>query len=500
MISRKVRAAGYIRMSTDKQETSPEQQRTEIEALAERENATVVEWYFDEGISGDQTEKRLEFKRMIADAEAGSFDVILCWDQDRFGRFDSLEAGYWIQPLRKAGVALVTVTQGRIDWSDFTGRITYAIVQEGKNQYLRDLSKNVTRAMEQLAREGKWVSGVPPIGYVVGEDRRLKLGSPEAVATVKRIFREYLAGGSLRGVARGLTDDGVLSPKGKNWTAAGIKGVLVNPAYLGNTCYNQRAISKYKRKGSKTNDPADWIVAEGTHPPLITRQEHDQVKEILASRKATHSTPHKNGGRFVFSNLLRCGHCGKQMIGSTDNGYPVYVCYSYRQTGKCHQNRINQDKILPVVLGAMKSKIDRDKLLDALQIAVESQGDELAPMEGTRDELLEKIEAAEARLLKVPEDMIDTVAKQIRGLREKLAELETKLIHKQADAAAHQSATDAISQAMSWLDELESITTEDEATRIRGWLLSACESISVKMSRRKQRQKPGKRGAAYVSP
>jgi len=64
-----------------------------------------------DGISGDATEKRLDFQRMIADASGRrDFEAILCWDQDRFGRFDSVEAGFWIHPLRKAGVKLVTVT------------------------------------------------------------------------------------------------------------------------------------------------------------------------------------------------------------------------------------------------------------------------------------------------------------------------------------------------------------------------------------------------------
>lgn len=78
---------------------------------------------------------------MIKDAEdKADFAAILCWDQDRFGRFDSIEAGRWIHPLRCAGVWLVTVAQGVIDWNDFTSRMMYAIQQEGKYQYLIDLS------------------------------------------------------------------------------------------------------------------------------------------------------------------------------------------------------------------------------------------------------------------------------------------------------------------------------------------------------------------------
>ena len=65
---------------------------------------------------------------------------MLCWDQDRFGRWDSIEAGFQIKPFRDAGVSLVTLNDGKIDWNEYIGRLTYTIKQEGKHQFLRDLS------------------------------------------------------------------------------------------------------------------------------------------------------------------------------------------------------------------------------------------------------------------------------------------------------------------------------------------------------------------------
>src|SRR5438477_148912 len=81
--------------------------------------------------------------------DRGDFKAILCWDQDRFGRFDSMDAGYWTYPIREAGVELVTVTDGPIDWNDFAGRIIYTVKQEGKHQFLRDLSSNVLRGQHE---------------------------------------------------------------------------------------------------------------------------------------------------------------------------------------------------------------------------------------------------------------------------------------------------------------------------------------------------------------
>jgi DNA invertase Pin-like site-specific DNA recombinase len=124
-----------------------------------------VREHIDDGISGDATEKRMDFQRMLKEAkELGEFHAVLCWNQDRFGRFDALEAGCWIKPLRDRGIWLDTVGQGRINWDDFGGRIVYAVAQEGKHPFLRDLSRDSLRGKLRAVREGYWLGGPPPYG------------------------------------------------------------------------------------------------------------------------------------------------------------------------------------------------------------------------------------------------------------------------------------------------------------------------------------------------
>jgi site-specific DNA recombinase len=132
----------YLRMSTDKQDTSIPEQRAALERYAEKAGYSIVREYLDEGISGDATSKPKGFRKMLAEAPGGDFDRIPCFDQDRFGRFDMIEAGHWITPLRDAGAALEAFAQGGIAWSGFAGHLTYAMAQEGKHQFLRDLSRN----------------------------------------------------------------------------------------------------------------------------------------------------------------------------------------------------------------------------------------------------------------------------------------------------------------------------------------------------------------------
>ena len=56
-------AAGYVRMSTDDQNDSPDRQRHEIQALAERDGYEILRWYEDHGISGTASKNRPGFQR-----------------------------------------------------------------------------------------------------------------------------------------------------------------------------------------------------------------------------------------------------------------------------------------------------------------------------------------------------------------------------------------------------------------------------------------------------
>lgn len=276
MTKRKTRtkpAVGYIRMSTDKQEESPEQQRAEVIKLADKHGFRIIRWYQDDAISGAKTRQRKQFLKMISDAtDLADFDPILCWDQDRFGRFDSLEAGEWISPLRRAGVELICVVQGRINWEDFAGRMIYQITQEGKHRYLVDLSRNALRGMIHYAKNGN-VMGMPtPYGYdrvyfdengkeMCRIERGERFRKPRAwsaklvleetrgeVETLRWMFRTFASEDrSARWLAVDLNKRKVPSPSGGEWDFSHIKNLLRHPVYIG-TLQTSRLV---KRNGHR---------------------------------------------------------------------------------------------------------------------------------------------------------------------------------------------------------------------------------------------------------
>ena len=79
------RAALYLRVSTTGQST--ENQKLELEQVAQRMGVEMVDVYCDHGISGTKgRDKRPAFDRLCCDAAKRRFDLIMAWSVDRLGR------------------------------------------------------------------------------------------------------------------------------------------------------------------------------------------------------------------------------------------------------------------------------------------------------------------------------------------------------------------------------------------------------------------------------
>ena len=455
-------AVGYLRRSTSRQEKSLDDQRSEIERYAAAHGYSIRRWFQDDGISGDATERRAGFLSLHKTACNGrDFDVILVWDQDRFGRFDSMEAGYWIHPLRRAGVRLESVTEGKINWDDFTGRVMYGLKQEGKHQFLRDLSRNVARGQISNAKQGYLCGQAAPYGYdrmIVDEQcqhrQRIRNGekfskprswrttlvpSDDAakVGTVRWLFRTYAETDTgLRSLADQLNARGVPGPTGGPWYAASIREILGNRNYCGTFTWAKRREGKYHSvaaghirerdraeitlspagKPHATDNPREaWIVVDDAHEPLIDKATFECVQQKLLRRKrstpgAGYRTHTKgNGDSYLLSGLVFCAHCGCKMHGATlqrkGHCYPKYVCSTYCRAGKsnphgCGCHAVLQDRLVAVLVRKLQSKLFRPDHLARAKVEARRQ--------------LERSQAA-------------ADPKLIEGLRRQLADLDREI-------------------------------------------------------------------------
>lgn len=474
-------AVAYYRMSTAQQDTSIEQQRTEVEKYAAEHGFKIIREYIDEGVSGDDTEKRFQFQQMMKDAKQGDFDTVLCWDQDRFGRFDSLEAGKWITPMLEDGVGLTTVGQGTIDFEDFAGRIVYAVNQEGKHNFLKDLSRNVCRKFKQMAEQGYLPSGCAAYGYdrayideagneimrvkrdepsPIKSSRRIMVrlvpGDPDEVRIVKRIFREYAKKGVGANMIRDeLNAEGVPTPRGaKHWTAGTIMQILSNQRYCGDMVYGTRRSGKHfyigkqapvkvdgrerrTRQTSKTKAAEDRIVVRDTHEALVDRSTFEMVQRKRAIKNKFPAT-RKDRPNYLLSGLLHCSHCGGKMSGRRKGERHFYLCDNYLRFGRasgCRLWSVHQDVFVDLVVRLVAGLLNSDEQIQLLREAVERKLNERAAIDPRRidhkrrdlQKLESEYETAKTNVMAAPEGLRDELFAKLTEMKERREILEREI-------------------------------------------------------------------------
>jgi len=435
-----MRTVLYLRMSTDRQEASIPQQRDALVAFAVKQGHEIVGEYVDEGISGDATHKRKGFQAMIRSAAGGGFDRILCWDQSRFGRFDSIEAGSWIMPLRDAGVSLETMDGGVVDWTDFAGRITFAVAQEGKNAFLRDLSRSSLRGMAAKIRDGQgFFGGSTPYGYqretAIVDRKKITALVPDEITgpIVRRMFENYAAaGGSLYSVVEMLNAEGIPSPYGRpQWRRSSVRRVLTNPIYAGDIAWGRTMSGKYharigdeivaRKPGQKPakNVP---IVRRDAVPALVGRDLFDRAQELLSKRKKATRRP---GTVRPLSGLITCGCCGSPMHADG----PHYRCsrgVDFGHGSRCGGSVVRGDAALEALAAGLQKNLLAPARLRAvkarLERLVETERKEAAtgdasPLERRIDDLDRQISEGIARIPLLPKSLVPEMAKGLDALR-----------------------------------------------------------------------------------
>jgi DNA invertase Pin-like site-specific DNA recombinase len=106
----RIRAAEYVRMSTEHQKYSTENQSDKIREYAEQHELLIVRTYADQGKSGLRIDGRQALQQLIKDVESGAADykIILVYDVSRWGRFqDADESAYYEYICKRAGLQVI---------------------------------------------------------------------------------------------------------------------------------------------------------------------------------------------------------------------------------------------------------------------------------------------------------------------------------------------------------------------------------------------------------
>ena len=153
----------YLRYSSDKQsEQSIEGQRHICEDFCRRNDYQIVGEYIDRALSASkETDKRLEFNRMIGDSAKGKWQAVVVYKLDRFAR-NRYDSATFKARLRKNGVKVISATEQISDSPE--GIILESVLEGMAEFYSAELSQKVTRGMNETAMKGNNCGGITPHG------------------------------------------------------------------------------------------------------------------------------------------------------------------------------------------------------------------------------------------------------------------------------------------------------------------------------------------------
>lgn len=303
-----VRAAQYVRMSTEMQHYSIQNQAAVIAAYAHAHNLTLVRTYKDEGESGLLIKNRPGLLQLLEDVENRQTDFghLLVYDVSRWGRFQDVdESAHYEFMCKRAGIKIAYCAEQ----FDNDGTMLASIVKNIKRvmaaEYSRELSVKVYAGQCRFARLGYKPCGNPGYGlvrelvdekeqskgilargqrkYLATDHIRVRPGPPREVATVRWIFNRFLEVKCETVVAWELNKKKVPSRSGTPWTRVMIGAILRDESYIGNLIFNRRS---WKLRQTRTyNPPEQWIRAEGCLEPIVDREVFGKVAKFNSERR-----------------------------------------------------------------------------------------------------------------------------------------------------------------------------------------------------------------------
>ena len=262
---RRLRCAIYTRKSSeeglDMEFNSLDAQREACEAYIASQRsegwAAIREPYDDGGVSGG-TLDRPALQRLLADVEAGLIDVIVVYKIDRLSR-SLMDFARLVEIFDRNQVTFVSVTQS-FNTTTSMGRLTLNILLSFAQFEREVIGERIRDKFAASRKRGMWMGGYVPLGYDV-RDRKLIINEAEA-ATVRMIFKRFVAIGSATKLAKALVAEGVRTKSGRPVDKGYIYRLLNSRVYL----------------GEATHKDASY---PGEHAPIIDRSLWDKVHSIL---------------------------------------------------------------------------------------------------------------------------------------------------------------------------------------------------------------------------
>jgi DNA invertase Pin-like site-specific DNA recombinase len=345
------RAAQYVRMSTEHQRYSIQNQAAVIAVYAAQHGLAIAREYVDEGRSGLRIHRRDGLIELLNDVRDGraDFDHILVYDVSRWGRFqDTDESAHYEFICRQAGIKVCYCAEEFDNDGSAIASIVKTLKRVMAAEYSRELSVRVHAGACRVASLGFKQGGSVSYGLqreLVDEDRHpkgiLRKGQRKYLHTdrvlvrpgpereqriVAQIFREFVVRRrSQASIARLLNNERVPNHRGTAWSDDMIHNILSNEAYIGNAVYNRKSFRL--KQVMKKNPPELWVRATGLFEPIVDKGIFLKAQELLKEQYVRLSDEHLL--KKLREALAANGKLSVSIMAAMD-GMPSAALYAYR--------------------------------------------------------------------------------------------------------------------------------------------------------------------------
>lgn len=301
-------AVQYLRMSSENQRYSTENQENAIAEYAQQHGYKIVASYIDAGKSGLSLKGRDALRELLSDALSSKrvFDTILVLDVSRWGRFQNPDqAAHYEFLCRQAGVRVVYCAE---PFGDDVAPVT-TIVKHLKRvmagEYSRELSGKLARAKRQQAalgfRQGARVlygfrrvlvdAGRNPKQILKDGERKalsndkiiVVPGPPEELEVIRRIFRMYVQKDlTIAGIARVLAGEGIRGLANNLLTPAIVRRILSSELCIGRMTYNRTV---HRLQTPVINNPENAWTRFAAFEPIVPLALYNGAQERLAQKR-----------------------------------------------------------------------------------------------------------------------------------------------------------------------------------------------------------------------
>lgn len=315
---RPMRVAVYCRISTllDGQLTSIENQREHYMALVSGHAGwNLAGIYLEEGISGTKKSTRPALMRLLSDCKTEQIDIILTKSISRFARnvTDCLEM---VRVLTNLNVRIIFEKE-HLDTGQMGSEFLLTILSSFAEAESRSISDNEKWAIQKQFQEGTYPFRKAPYGYALKNGTFVP--NPAEASVVKWIFQRVLEGQGSSRIADELNRMHLPSPENRTWCDRTIRGIVRNPACVGDVLMNKSYRDRHFRRHLNLGERPLYY-QDHHHRAIINHDTFDRANASLTQRgrekgnvpdsseNAKHLNPHTR--RYPFSGKLFCGTCG----------------------------------------------------------------------------------------------------------------------------------------------------------------------------------------------